>query len=265
MASRFARNEIIKARLASSAVSHALAHLGVCGLDEITGRFYDFSAKRADRNAGGIALPAPVREAIATGSSVPVPPWVRDAYDADRMGEGSARDEALGRAVARLWSEAQRMELLEDGSRYRHGAQLARSETLALPRELGPALRLELLGEWIERSHTSRGLAVTWSSRQLVDDESDNPHAILTISTRLLLAAGFDRTKAAAKAGGPVFRGGSLFIGDPVSERWTEAQLAFARERGIGLEMPAVQETPARRKPYWECLKDDARAAPTAP
>lgn len=156
MALDYANMKVIHAGPQSSAVAF-LAYMKRCQLvDEVTGQAYDFTGQHAggeDLLADGVELPDGSPEA-----------W---------------------RDPARLVNDMQKAELIRDRKtgevRYRKGAQLARAETLAMPRELGLDEWKGMLVDFVRETYTSRGVPVVWA---IHDASGDQPHAHPLISTR---------------------------------------------------------------------------------
>ena len=216
MAIEFARTEVVHAGPDSSAVGLAsYITRSVCE-NSVTGRVFDFEHGVEDLRASGTVLPARLRD----------------------------REPEFARDVARLWSEAERAELIGDGTRFRSGAQLAKTQVLALPNELSLEENIELVERWIERTWTDHGAVVTWAIHEPEKGET-NWHAHLLISTRELTEDGFGRKLRELN---PTFSRGSYVRGrHDGCDQWREMQDEFFRERGIEAKVDPQRVVPRRR------------------
>ena len=216
VAIEYARTEVVHAGPDSSAVGLAsYITRSVCE-NGVTGQVFDFEERVEDLRASGTVLPAKLR----------------------------GREPEFARDVARLWSEAERAELIGDGTRFRSGAQLAKTQVLALPNELSIEENIELVERWIERTWTDHGAVVTWAIHEPEKGET-NWHAHLLISTRELTEDGFGRKLRELN---PTFSRGAYVRGrHDGCDRWREMQDEFFRERGIEAKVDP-QRIVARRR-----------------
>src|SRR5215203_2236848 len=116
MAIEFARVEVVHAGPGSSAVGLSAYISREVRTNALTGQVYAFREQAADVVANGIALPTKV------------PLWAKEATSGEQ-----------------IWNEAERAELLKDGSRLRANAQLAKHVILAMPAGLAEADQVALL------------------------------------------------------------------------------------------------------------------------
>jgi len=120
--------------------------------DERTGEIFDYSRKRNIEHC----------EIIAPDNA---PAWMHDR--------------------AQLWNAVERVEARKD-------AQLCREVEVALPRELSPAARLELIREFTRSEFVDRGMVADISIHNPQDrDGSEKPHAHVLLTMRELLGDGF--------------------------------------------------------------------------
>ncbi len=200
----------------SSAVGLASYITRSVGENGVTGQVFDFEERSEDLRASGTVLPSRLRD----------------------------REPEFAHDVARLWSEAERAELIGDGTRFRSGAQLAKTQILALPNELTLEENVELVERWIERTWADHGAVVTWAIHEPEKGET-NWHAHLLISTRELTEDGFGRKLRELN---PTFSRGSYVRGrHDGCDRWREMQNEFFRERGLDAKVDP-QRVVARRR-----------------
>ncbi len=206
MALAFAHMQVIHAGPQSSAVAF-LAYMKRARLvDEVTGQAYDFT----ERHEGGEDL-------LADGVELP---------------EGAPE---AWRDPARLANDMQRAELVSDRKtgevRYRKDAQLARAETLPMPRELGLEEWKAMVTAYVHETYVSKGVPVAWA---IHDASGDQPHAHLLVSTRAFDPATGMLSRRKARELNPDFAKGVLVRDDP-GLRWAAFQEQWARSRGLEL------------------------------
>ncbi len=216
VAIEYARTEVVHAGPDSSAVGLASYITRSVGENRVTGQTFDFEERSEDLRASGTVLPSRLRD----------------------------REPEFAHDVAELWSEAERAELIADGTRFRSGAQLAKTQVLALPNELSLEENVELVERWIERTWTDHGAVVTWAIHEPEKGDT-NWHAHLLISTRELTEDGFGRKLRELN---PTFSRGSYVRGrHDGCDRWREMQNEFFRERGLDAKVDP-QRVVARRR-----------------
>jgi len=151
------------------------------------------------------------------------------------------------RDAARLFNDLQKKELVFDRKaelvRYRSGAQLALTETLAMPRELGLEEWKAMLLDFVRETYTSNNVPVAWA---IHDASGDQPHAHLLISTRLLDPKTGEIGKKARDLN-PEFAKGRL-VKDQPGLRWAAFQERWAASRGIALKVDLVGPVPQTRR-----------------
>ena len=194
---------VISRASGGSAVAAAAYRSGKKLIDERTGEQHDYS--RRDGVDGA--------EIIAPEGA---PDWVRD------------RD--------RLWNSGEAAEKRKD-------SQVAREVRVALPRELDPEQRRELVRGFVQAEFAGRGMVADVSYH---DGNSGNPHAHILLTTRELHSDGFGgkdrswnskellsgwREQWAASANRALDRAGSR---ERIDHRTLEAQRVEAIERGQG-------------------------------
>lgn len=141
----------IISRSAGRSATAAAAYRSASSItDERTGLVHDFTKKR-----GVIA-----REILAPEGA---PGWARDR--------------------AQLWN---RVELAET----RKDAQVAREIEVALPRELSPAARLELVRDFAQAEFVSKGMIADVCHHA---PDAENPHCHILLTTRVLDGQGFGK------------------------------------------------------------------------
>ena len=155
-----------------SAVAAAAYRSGEKLTDERTGEQHDYS-RRSGVDGSEIIAPEGAAD------------WVRD------------RDQ--------LWNSGELSEKRKD-------SQVAREVRVALPRELAPEQRRELVREFAKAEFTGRGMVADVSYH---DGNSGNPHAHILLTTRQLNSDGFgakdrslERQGAAAEMAGAMGREG---------------------------------------------------------
>ena len=139
---------VISRARGGSAVAAAAYRSGEKLIDERTGEQHDYSRRSG---VDGSLIIAPEG----------APDWVRD------------RD--------RLWNAGELSEKRKD-------SQVAREVRVALPRELDPEQRRELVREFAKAEFTGRGMVADVSYH---DGNSGNPHAHILLTTRQLKSDGF--------------------------------------------------------------------------
>ena len=139
---------VISRASGGSAVAAAAYRSGEKIIDERTGEAHDYSRRSGVDGA----------EIIAPEGA---PDWVRD------------RD--------RLWNAGEAAEKRKD-------SQVAREVRVALPRELDPDQRRELVREFVKAEFAGRGMVADVSYH---DGNSGNPHAHILLTTRELNSDGF--------------------------------------------------------------------------
>ena len=230
MPSRFLRCEMVRAEAGSSVVGLA-AYIARARRQDHSGAVFNFAHRAGELVAGGLILP-------------PAPPdWAADP--------------------ARLWRAAERAEQTIDRRsgepRWKKNGQIARHMTIALPREVSPAQRREMLLAFIaaEIAPERHGVALEWA----IHADDNNPHAHLLITTRALGPAGFGR-KARAMNPGFASRGAAHFVseGDDWDKRWAAFQESWFARAGIDVTVRgrrAVAEPHYRR---GQMRRDEVRA-----
>lgn len=169
---------------------------------------------------------------VATGRLVPaeVPAWAQD---------GEA-----------LWNRAIQAELTKDRQtgeiRFKKGAQTAKHFVLALPQECSDAEREQLTTDWLETTFGGKGVALEWAIHR-PDEDSDNHHAHIIVSTRYLGPEGFGKK---ARELNPQFATakGKHFVSeqDHWERQWTAFQNTWFTEHGIELEVDPFKLVPER-------------------
>ena len=139
---------VISRARGGSAVAAAAYRSGEKLVDERTGESHDYSRRDG---VDGAEIVAPEG----------APEWVRDRE--------------------RLWNEAEAAEKRKD-------SQVAREVRVALPRELDPDHRRELVREFAKAEFAERGMVADVSYH---DGNSGNPHAHILLTTRELNSDGF--------------------------------------------------------------------------
>ena len=218
MPSRFIRCDMVRAEAGSSAVGLA-AYIARDRRQDHSGAVFNFAHRADELTDRGLILPAAV------------PDWAADP--------------------ARLWREAERAEQTVDRRsgerRWKKGGQIARHMTIALPREVTPEQRREMLLAFVaEALQPGRhGVAVEWA----IHADDGNPHAHLLITTRTLDARGFG-SKARAMNPGFASRGAAHFVseGDDWDKRWAAFQADYFARVGIAA---VVRERRAVAEPHY--------------
>lgn len=219
MALAYANMKVIHPGPQSSAVAF-LAYMKRARLvDEVTGQAYDFT----EQHEGGEDL-------LADGVELP---------------EGAPE---TWRDPARLVNDMQRAELVRDRKtgevRYRSGAQLARAETLAMPRELGLEEWKAMVTAYVQETYVSKGVPVAWA---IHDASGDQPHAHLLVSTRAFDPATGKLSRRKARELNPDFAKGVLVRDEP-GLRWAAFQEQWARSRGLELSFDLRGPVPQMRR-----------------
>lgn len=143
-----------------------------------------------------------------------------------------------------LWTEAERAELVKDGSRFRENAQVAKHVIMALPKEVTDAERVELAQRFVQEHWVSKGVAAQLVIHEADEDTKGNHHAHVIVSTRRLGPEGFDKHKA--RDLNPKFAHGRITEQDHWKEVWRDAQNAFFHEKGYDLRVDANAPVPSK-------------------
>lgn len=120
-----------------------------------------------------------------------------------------------------LWNQAELAEKRRD-------AQICKDVVLALPKEWGLTLQIELVKRFAQTHFVENGLP---SDIAIHDHGDGNPHAHILISTRRLEKQGFSKYKA--RDLNPAFARGYVVENDYWGERWREMQNDFFEEKNI--------------------------------
>ena len=218
MPSRFIRCDIVRTE-AGSSVAGLAAYIARARRQDHSGAVFNFAHRAAELAGSGLILPPGAAD------------WATDP--------------------ARLWREAERAEQTIDrrsgALRWKKGGQIARHMTIALPREVTPAQRREMLLAFIAEAlqPERHGVAIEWA----IHTDDNNPHAHLLISTRALNAEGFGK-KARAMNPGFASRGKMHFVseGDDWDKRWAVFQDEYFARAGI---KAVVRERQAVAEPHY--------------
>lgn len=149
---------------------------------------YRFSAQMISRSAGRSAVAAAAYRAgaeLTCDRTGQVHDYTRKGgvVFSEIMGPDGAPEWATDRA--RLWNEVEATEKRKD-------AQLAREVELALPRELTPDQRLELVRSFVRSEFVSRGMVADIAIHEpKASDGGQQPHAHVMLTTRTLGPEGF--------------------------------------------------------------------------
>ena len=204
---------VISRASGGSAVAAAAYRSGEKIIDERTGEAHDYSRRSGVDGA----------EIIAPEGA---PDWVRD------------RD--------RLWNSGEDAEKRKD-------SQVAREVRVALPRELDPEQRRELVRGFVQAEFAGRGMVADVSYH---DGNSVNPHAHILLTTRELNSDGFGRKDRswnskellsgwreqwAESANRALERSGRA---ERIDHRTLAAQRAEAIERGQGVRAEKLDRDP---------------------
>ena len=220
MAICYMRGQIIHGATDSSAVGISAYIRRESRTDHHTGKDHDFRLKPGYVD-GGIIVPE--------GS----PEWAQN---------GEA-----------LWNAAQEADMTVDRKtgekRYCRNAgkdaQIAKHFVIALPAELSPELQKKLLLEFIEMQWGKAGIAVEWAIHE-PDNDNDNWHAHVVVSTRYLTADGFGKKARELNpdfrtrknvATGEIFR--AMEDDDKWSLQWSNFQNHFFEVEGLDLRVDA--------------------------
>jgi Ti-type conjugative transfer relaxase TraA len=167
------------------------------------------------------------------------------------------------RDPAALWDEATERETTRDRRsrrrRFKRNAQSAKHTVLALPKECDDAERLELTRRFIRDNFTKFGLAVEFAIHR-PDQDSDNHHAHLLVTTRYVTKHGLGKKARALNPGFATDRLGRRFVSeqDSITDRWTEAQNRFFVEQGLDLRVdPKRSVSAVHMGPTWHA--EDSR------
>lgn len=146
------RAQVISRSAGRSAIAAAAYRAGERLRDERTGQMHDYSRKAYVEH----------REIMAPETA---PAWMQDR--------------------AALWSGVEAAEKRKD-------AQLAREVHFALPRELNPAERVELIRDFCQREFVARGMIADIAIHNPSGrDGGEQPHAHVMLTTRVLTGEGF--------------------------------------------------------------------------
>jgi Ti-type conjugative transfer relaxase TraA len=151
------------------------------------------------------------------------------------------------RQPGRLWSAAERAELISDGSRFRMGAELGRRLIVALPKELTLAEQIELIEEFVTEEFVSKGVPAEIAIHPPEWDGSSNIHAHVLVASRPLIGREFGKRATNIQ---PAFAGregdktGFIAGKSRWGERWAVFQRRFAIEHGIPLTIDPISVVP---------------------
>lgn len=149
---------------------------------------YRFSAQMISRSAGRSAVAAAAYRAgaeLTCDRTGQVHDYTRKGgvVSSEIIAPNGAPEWATDRA--RLWNEVEAAEKRKD-------AQLAREVELALPRELTPDQRLELVRSFVRSEFVSRGMVADIAIHEpKASDGGQQPHAHVMLTTRTLGPEGF--------------------------------------------------------------------------
>ena len=148
----------------------------------------------------------------------------------------------------KLWNAAQSADTTIDRrtkeTRYCKNAQIAKHYVIALPKEISHEMREKLLIDFTKFHFGNAGVAVEWAIHE-PDEENNNHHAHVLVSTRYLSESGFGKK---ARELNPDFgnrrdkngeRFSAVTTGNSWPDKWADYQNLWFCENGIDLEVDA--------------------------